>query len=229
MKFPCTLKNTLPINRDCFGLSFATKGLGYLAAPYLPLPLLARYQLPCYQTICYLQFQCLQKLPYWKPLVISFCSSLGSTLLLIERTTIDPLYLWVISDDGLLELSFGGNGGGGGRDRGRHGSGDIWGRREEGGSNREKKCKKGIFHYVPALVIIWLCDKRHSAYKAHGFYFWWGWTLLQYISVFDRCEYTIFRNMSKHNTRGTLYSHYDTLRAIFDVAFIRGLGHDLPA
>ena len=26
----------------------------------------------------------------------SFCSSLGSTLLLIERTTIDPLYLWVI-------------------------------------------------------------------------------------------------------------------------------------
>ena len=27
---------------------------------------------------------------------ISFCSSLGSTLLLIERTTIDPLYLWVI-------------------------------------------------------------------------------------------------------------------------------------
>ena len=30
------------------------------------------------------------------PLVISFCSSLGSTLLLIERTTIDPLYLWVI-------------------------------------------------------------------------------------------------------------------------------------
>jgi hypothetical protein len=43
-----------------------------------------------------LLFQCLQKLPCWNPLVISFCSSLGSTLLLIERTTIDPLYLWVI-------------------------------------------------------------------------------------------------------------------------------------
>ena len=28
--------------------------------------------------------------------LISYCSSLGSTLLLIERTTIDPLYLWVI-------------------------------------------------------------------------------------------------------------------------------------
>ena len=29
-----------------------------------------------------------------KTLVISFCSSLGSTLLLIEKATIDPIYLW---------------------------------------------------------------------------------------------------------------------------------------
>ena len=34
----------------------------------------------------YLQFQHLQTLPCWKPLVISFCSSLGSTLLLIEKS-----------------------------------------------------------------------------------------------------------------------------------------------
>jgi hypothetical protein len=97
MKFPCSLKNTLLIIRDRFGLSFATKGLGYLAAIYLPLPLLIRYKLSCYQTTCYWQFQCFQKIPCWKPLVISFCSSLGSTLLLIESTTIDPLYLWVIN------------------------------------------------------------------------------------------------------------------------------------
>ena len=32
MKFPCTLKNDLLIIRDRFGLSFASKGLGYLAA-----------------------------------------------------------------------------------------------------------------------------------------------------------------------------------------------------
>ena len=44
----------------------------------------------CYQTTCYRLFQCLKKIPCWKPLVISFCSSLGSTLLLIKRTTIDP-------------------------------------------------------------------------------------------------------------------------------------------
>ena len=31
-----------------------------------------------------------------KTAIISFCSSLGLTLLLIERTTIDPLHLWVI-------------------------------------------------------------------------------------------------------------------------------------
>src|SRR3990170_3111759 len=96
MKFPCTLKNALLIIRNRFGLSFASKGLGYLAALYLPLPLLARYKLPCYQTTCYRLFQCLQTLPCCKPLVISFCSSLGSTFLLIERTTIDPVYLRVI-------------------------------------------------------------------------------------------------------------------------------------
>ena len=50
MKFLCTLKNTLLIIRDRFGLSFASKGLGYLAALLLLLLLLARYKLPCYQT-----------------------------------------------------------------------------------------------------------------------------------------------------------------------------------
>ena len=50
MKFLCTLKNALLIIRDRFGLSFASKGLGYLAALLLLLPLLARYKLSCYQT-----------------------------------------------------------------------------------------------------------------------------------------------------------------------------------
>ena len=72
------------------------KRIGLPCWHYLPLPLLARYKLPCYQTTRYRQFQCLQRLPCWKSLVISFCSSLGSTFLFIERTTIDPLYLWVI-------------------------------------------------------------------------------------------------------------------------------------
>ena len=38
------------IIRDRFGLSFASKVLGYLAALLLLLPLLARYKLYCYQT-----------------------------------------------------------------------------------------------------------------------------------------------------------------------------------
>src|SRR6266496_4553658 len=50
MKFPCTHKNSLLTIRDCFGLSFASKGLGYLAAILLLLSLLARYKLSCYQT-----------------------------------------------------------------------------------------------------------------------------------------------------------------------------------
>ena len=50
MKFTCTLKNALLIIRDRFGLSFASKGLGYLAAVLLLLSLLAHYKLFCYQT-----------------------------------------------------------------------------------------------------------------------------------------------------------------------------------
>src|SRR3954464_2000942 len=50
MKIPCTLKNALLIIRDRFALSFALKGLGYLAALLLLLLLLARYKLSCYQT-----------------------------------------------------------------------------------------------------------------------------------------------------------------------------------
>src|SRR3954471_17900019 len=50
MKFLCILKNALLIIRDRFGLSFASKGLGYLAALLLLLSLLARYKLCCYRT-----------------------------------------------------------------------------------------------------------------------------------------------------------------------------------
>ena len=73
------------------------KGLGHLAALYLLLLLVARYELSHYKTIRYHLFQYLQIIPCWKPLIISFCYSLGSTLLLIERTMIDPLHLWVIN------------------------------------------------------------------------------------------------------------------------------------
>ena len=73
------------------------KRLGHLAALYLLLLLVPRYKLSYHKTICYLLFQCLQRIPCRKPLIISFCSSLDSTLLLIVRTMIDPLYLWVIT------------------------------------------------------------------------------------------------------------------------------------
>ena len=50
VKFLCTLKNALPIIRNRFGLSFASKGLGYLAALLLLLSVLSCYELSCYQT-----------------------------------------------------------------------------------------------------------------------------------------------------------------------------------
>jgi hypothetical protein len=80
------------------GLSFAKKGLGHL----LQLLLLSFI----YSHFIYLHYQILLKTrlliftvkPWSKPLVNTFCSSLGSTLLFIESTTIHPLYLWVIND-----------------------------------------------------------------------------------------------------------------------------------
>ena len=94
MKFPCVLENSLLIIRVHSGLSFAIKRIGPPCCTLLYLLLFMNYL--AIKTICYRYFQYLLRIPWWKPLVISFCSSLGSTLLLIERTTIDPLYLWVI-------------------------------------------------------------------------------------------------------------------------------------
>ena len=82
IKFPCTLKNALLIIRDRFGLSVASKVLGYISALLL---LVARYNLSYHKTICYQLFQYLQRIPCWKPLIISFCSSLVSTLLLTKN------------------------------------------------------------------------------------------------------------------------------------------------
>ena len=54
--FPCVLGRALHHIRVYPGLSFATKGLGHLAALYLLLLLDARYKLSYHKTICYLLF-----------------------------------------------------------------------------------------------------------------------------------------------------------------------------
>ena len=77
------------------GLSFVLKIIGPLAAIIITLFYLLALYLFVTIKILLLVFAV-------KPCVNlpanTFCSSLGSTHLLIERTTIDPLYLWVISD-----------------------------------------------------------------------------------------------------------------------------------
>ena len=78
MKFPCTLKNALLIIRDCFGLSFASKGLSYLAALLLLLLLLPCYKLFCYQTTLLLTISALADITLLKttchflPLLVCF-------------------------------------------------------------------------------------------------------------------------------------------------------------
>src|ERR1044072_6453485 len=93
---PCVLKNDLVSLSSVPTLILCSNGLG-----------LAAHQLPFYFA-CLLPFYCLNKkplnsyllvfaaFPYPESLVNTFCSSLGSTLLLIKNTTIDPLHLWVI-------------------------------------------------------------------------------------------------------------------------------------
>ena len=96
--FPCVLGSAFLYIRVCPGLSFATKRIGPPSCTLFTLLLVTRYKLSYHKTICYHLFQYLQRIPCWKPLIISFCSSLGLTLLLIKRTAVDPLYLWVIKD-----------------------------------------------------------------------------------------------------------------------------------
>ena len=95
-KFPYVLKNNLFIISNTTGLSFVLKRIGPLAATIVAtLSLLVLYLLVIKKCINICLLVLVVK-HCWNPLVNSFCSSLGSTLLLIERTTIDPLQLWVI-------------------------------------------------------------------------------------------------------------------------------------
>ena len=95
MKFPCTLKNASRIIRDRLGLSFASKGLDYLAALLLLLSLLARYKLSCYQTTMLLTISALADITLLKT-TCHFLMLLVGFDTLIEKATIDPLYLWAI-------------------------------------------------------------------------------------------------------------------------------------
>src|SRR3954471_24700573 len=78
--------------------------IGPLAAPqypllclFLPFCCLNQNPLRSYLSV-------LAAFPYPKSLVNTFCSSLGSTVLLIENTTIYPLHLWVIKKRLLVPL-----------------------------------------------------------------------------------------------------------------------------
>ena len=121
MKFPCTLKNALLIIRDRFGLYFATKGLGYLAALLLLLPLLACYKLSCDQTTLLLTISALadstllkttchfllllvglDTLTYWKELQF-IPNTCGSSLV---RSSCSPLVYFESVRSGPLVLLY---------------------------------------------------------------------------------------------------------------------------
>ena len=83
--FPCVLGSALHLIRVCPGLSFATKRIGPPFCTLFTFVTCCSLQIILSQTIWYHLFQYLQRIPCWKPLIISFCSSLGSTLLLNRK------------------------------------------------------------------------------------------------------------------------------------------------
>ena len=96
LSLPCVLKNALAFISSVPRL-ILVKGLGHLLL--LSYPVYFAYLLPfcrLNQKPLNIYLSVFAAFPYPKSLVNTFCSSLGSTLLLIENTTIDPLHLWVI-------------------------------------------------------------------------------------------------------------------------------------
>src|SRR4051812_32197721 len=106
LPLPCVLKNALAFISSVPRLILCPKGLGHLLllsyhfyfACRLPFCCLNQKPLIIYLSVC-------AAFPYPKSLVNTFCSSLGSTLLLIKNTTIHPLHLWVIKKHFLASLS----------------------------------------------------------------------------------------------------------------------------
>src|SRR3954468_13654095 len=80
-----------------FGLSFAQKDWATL------LHLMTIYFICFYLLFAYTRkpiksyLSVLAVIPISRSLVNTFCSSLGSTILLIKKVAIDPLHLWVIT------------------------------------------------------------------------------------------------------------------------------------
>ena len=78
------------------GLSFATKRIGPPCCTFATFVTCYSLRIILSQNYLLLVISGLAVIPCPKSLVNTFCSSLGSTLLLIKNTTIDPLHLWVI-------------------------------------------------------------------------------------------------------------------------------------
>ena len=97
MKFSCTLKNTLLIIRNRFGLSFASKGLGYLAALFFYYRYLLITNYLAIKLLCYLQFSTCRHYLAENHLSFPFVPRWVRHSYLSKRATIDTLYLWIIT------------------------------------------------------------------------------------------------------------------------------------
>jgi hypothetical protein len=100
------LQERLVIISYTTSLSFALERIGSLAAITIIVFYLLVLSLFALPNTPEKQFASIYSESLIKPLVNTFCFSLGSTLLFIESTTIHPLYLWVIKDHDLHQSFF---------------------------------------------------------------------------------------------------------------------------
>ena len=96
LPLPCVLKNALVFISSVPRLILCSTGLGHLLLLSYPFTLLVFTFLLLKPKTPKSYLSVLVAFPYPKSLFNTFCSPLGTALLLIENTTIDPLHLWVI-------------------------------------------------------------------------------------------------------------------------------------
>jgi hypothetical protein len=96
-QFPCVLGSILLYIGELSGLSFAIKRIGPPCCIFSTIVTRYPLRIILLQNYISLLLSALAENTFLKTACHYFCSSLGSILLLIESTMIDPLYLWAIT------------------------------------------------------------------------------------------------------------------------------------
>src|SRR3989337_2038470 len=97
MKFPCAIKNALLSIRDRFSLSFATRRIGLPCFTLFTIIVTCSLQIILLSNYLLLIISVLAEITLLKTACHFLLLLVGFDTFTYRRTTIDPLYLWVIN------------------------------------------------------------------------------------------------------------------------------------